>query len=311
MKHKPDISIVIPCFNAEKTVGATLDSILAQSYQDYEVIAVNDGSSDATGDILGEYTDKFTGRLAIVSQVNQGQTVAKNVGTAHASGRFVAFIDSDDMWAPEKLSRQIEFLEHNSHVGLCYTNGYYIDEQNNRIEEVGVSPDYRGRCFQKLLMGNNMVASSVMVRTEVLDKVGWFDEELRACENWELWTRIAQSYEIDYIDEPLTYYRQHDDNMMRDIDKMRKYRLMVIEKNHLRYKHIELDIDKFTKDAYFMAYSFFGGNYLWELDIKKARKDLLKAIRLNPTAISCYRMFIKSLLGEKLIHHLRSLKARF
>ncbi len=299
------VSIIMPVYNGERFIGEALDSILMQSYKNFELIVINDGSTDNTLEILQQYKTRFDERLLIINQPNQGQVVAKNKGLNLARGDFISFLDSDDRWHPRKLESQIDLLLKNPSVGLCYTEAVLIDERGNQIGYRTVNPSYIGKCFNKLIMGNCITASSVLLKRECIDKVGSFDTSLTACENWDLWLRISRISELKYIKKPLTYYRIHQEHMSKDLDKMRNARLQVLSK----YKNV-LPKDVY-KAALFKVYSHFAGSYLWNLQLVKARQDAYRALKIKPWFWSGYLILLKSFLGKKNLLFLRKLKKKF
>jgi len=306
----PRVTVIMPCYNSAGTLAATLDSLLAQTFSDYEVIAVNDGSIDATQAILERYAPHLGGRLRIMTQENAGQTVAKTRALEAARGDLVALLDSDDLWHPDKLTRQVAFLDEHAAVGLCYTDGFYVDQEGRNTGAYGVSPQLRGRCALALILGNDIVGSSVMFRRALVSQVGTFDSTLRACENWDLWTRIADTCAIDYLAEPLTFYRRHSTNMSRDLEKMRRYRLEVVDKNARRFAGHGPAFVVQLERARYEAHAAFGRYFLTALDTSNARRDLAAAIRLRPRAGQNYILFLKSLLGARGIKLLRAIKLR-
>jgi glycosyltransferase involved in cell wall biosynthesis len=180
MTNQPSVSVVIPCYNSESTFRETLDCALGQTYDNIQIVVINDGATDGTGDILASYGDRIT----FLTQKNSGQTVAKINGIEQSAGDYIAFLDSDDLWDPTKISHQVELVDSSPETGLCYTAGHVVDGSGTRMSAFFASPSHRGDCFEELLLQNDIVASSVMVRRAALDKVGTFDPELRACENW-------------------------------------------------------------------------------------------------------------------------------
>jgi glycosyltransferase involved in cell wall biosynthesis len=305
MKNKPRVSVVTPCYNSAATVRETLDSALAQTYGNIEIIAVNDGSKDETGEILASYGD----RIKVLNQENAGQTVAKINGIAAATGDYIAFLDSDDLWDPTKIAHQVALMEFSPEMGVCYTAGHVIDGTGNRISSFFGSRSHRGECFEELLLNNDIVASSVMVRRAAIDKVGNFDPDLRACENWELWTRIASEYLVDCVDQPLTFYRKHGSNMSSKIGHMRDYRLMVVAKNEARYGGRSARIDRVLKLAYYRAHISFGKVYLGQLSLPEARAELARAIRRRPFELKTYGWYLQALLGAGFLRRLRRTKS--
>ncbi len=304
MTNDPSVTVVIPCYNSASTLRETLDSALGQTYDNIQIIAINDGSTDETGDILTAYGDRIT----VLSQQNSGQTVAKINGIAQATGDYIAFLDSDDLWDGAKISRQVALMESSPETGLCYTAGYDIDGSGARMSPFFASPSYRGNCFEELLLQNDIVASSVMVRRDALDRLGVFDAELRACENWELWTRIASEYLVDCVDEPLTFYRKHGSNMSSKIGHMRDYRLRVVAKNEVRYAGRSAEIDRILQLAYHRAHISFGRVYLGQLSLGEARAELSRAIRRRPFDLRPYGWYVQAMLGAGFLRRLRRTK---
>tara|TARA_R110002110_G_scaffold415858_2_gene658592 strand:- start:29315 stop:30265 length:951 start_codon:yes stop_codon:yes gene_type:complete len=301
------VSIIMPCYNCEKTIEKTLRSIYEQNFTNFHLYCINDGSTDNTAEMLEHYAQSKP-NISILHKDNAGQTAAKNDGLKIAQGEYIAFIDSDDLWHSSKLMKQVQLLDKNNKIGLCYTNGFYINETGQQQELIGVSDDLTGQCLDQIILGNAIVASSVMIRKSILDKVGLFDERLSACENWELWTRFASQSELASIDEPLVFYRRHANNMSHNLDKMRKNRLAVIAINKQLYQHDLKYHKKIIRDAYYTAYKFFGENYLWTLQVKKARPDLLRALCYKPWNKNIYMMIMKTLLGKKLLSKIRQFK---
>lgn len=298
MENRPKVSVIIPCYNASATIRETLKSIKKQTFKDYEVIAVNDGSTDDTDNILASYAEKLNGLLKIITQINQGQAVAKNVGIRNSKGQFIAFLDSDDLWAPDKLEYQLAYMESRPHIGLCYTEGILINDKGDKIGVVNALSSHRGNCFDKLLIKNNIIASSVMIKREILDRVGLFDEDFKACENWDMWIRISKVSQIEYIDRPLTYYRVHPKNMSKNIDKMYDYRVKIIDKYLPKTNRDPLILEKRSM-ALFFTYLAFGKQHIENLELRKARNNIIQAIKLRPYEMICYRLYFRTLFGVK------------
>ncbi len=304
MANDPGVSVVIPCYNSASTLRETLDSALGQTYGNVRIVAINDGSTDETGEILAAYGDRIT----VLSQRNSGQTVAKNSGIAAAEGDYIAFLDSDDLWDEAKIGRQVALMEASPETGLCYTAGHVIDGSGARLSSFFGAPSHRGNCFEALLLHNDIVASSVMVRRAALDRLGVYDPELRACENWELWTRIASEYRVDCVDEPLTFYRKHGANMSSRIGHMRDYRLRVVANNEARYAGRSARLDRVLKLAYHRAHVSFGQVYLGQLSLGEARAELWRAIRRRPLDLRLYGWYAQAMLSAGILRRLRRTK---
>lgn len=203
----PTVSVVIPTYNRETVLPRALDSVLAQTYGDFEVIVVDDGSRDGTAGVMAEYVRR-DGRVRYCRQSqNAGVSAARNRGIREAKGEFVAFLDSDDEWAPTKLERQIErFREANSEVGLVYCGVETVYGDGGGWTFV---PEHRGDVYRDLLLKNVIhTGSGAMVRRSVTQAVGYFNEEIPAIEDYEYWLRISRHYQFDYVQEALVRY--HD-----------------------------------------------------------------------------------------------------
>ncbi|MGB3655167.1 MAG: glycosyltransferase [Rivularia sp. (in: cyanobacteria)] len=206
----PCCSIIIPAYNAIKYLPETLESVLKQTFTEFEVLIINDGSSDNIVEWFGNVTDP---RVKLTSQQNQGVSAARNTGIAEAKGEYIAFIDADDLWEATKLEKQLQCLKNNPSLGLVHTAMTLIDEEGKSLGRTFTS-NVEGDALKPLLEQNTIVTSSVIVRHSCLE-VG-FDNNLTSSEDWELWVRIASRYPFAFIKEPLVYYRQHPNNTTKN-----------------------------------------------------------------------------------------------
>lgn len=190
LDHTPLISVVIPAYNAAAYLPATLDSVLLQNFSNYEIIVVNDGSPDTPE--LEKALQPYFGKLRYIKQENRGPSSARNTGIRAARGKYVAFLDSDDIWLPKHLANQMAMLESNPSLGLVYANGVQIRDER----PIGVSFDRTPQSlpvnFDSLLREQSTVnTSSAVVSRDALVKAGMFDEQFRRCEDYDLWLRLA------------------------------------------------------------------------------------------------------------------------
>lgn len=304
---KTKIAVIIPCYNAQATINKTLESIFEQTYTSFTVYIVNDGSTDNTLDVINDFKQRYAEKIHIITQHNQGQAVARNKGIQESKEPYIAFIDSDDLWHPEKLQKQLKFLKSHVDIGLCYTQALEIDEKENEIGVILINPSYKDKCFPYLILSNNIVASSVIVKRSVIAQVGLFDTSLNACENWDLWLRISQKFSIDYLDEPLTYYRIHTNNMSNNSDRMYQNRKKVLEK-HLLTLHSKDKLNNLTAKAFHKHHKLYGLQLVEELRLSEARRELIKAMCYNKLDIQSYKILLKTLLGKKIFLLARKLR---
>ncbi len=219
------VSVIIPTYNRGWIVKEAVDSVLNQTCKACELIAVDDGSTDNTASILNRFGDK----LRIVRQENKGVSAARNKGIEVSSGNLIALLDSDDLWLPQKLERQISFFQMNPGALICQTQELWI-RNGRRVNPGKRHKKLSGMIFEPSLNLCLISPSAVMFRRELLDRVGWFDENLPACEDYDLWLRVASRYPVYLIDEYLTVKRGgHHDQLSRS-PMLDRYRIEALKK---------------------------------------------------------------------------------
>ncbi|MEW5767211.1 MAG: glycosyltransferase [bacterium] len=308
----PKVSVVIPTYNAAAYLPEAIDSVLAQTFQDYEIIVVDDGSTDNTREVLAPYQD----RIRYIHQENAGPSPAKNKGIKEARGEFVAFLDADDIWLPEKLALQMEVFENDPEVSLVHANVVRFGENWTELEEAQwqeriASPRRRftGYIFQPLLMQNLICTSAAVVKKSCfLDdgEVGFFDQELVRAEDHDLWLRIARKYKIGYVDRLLVRHRDHHGTLSENIDAFYEARFLVFNR-HVKYLE-PAQRDKLIKKKWRQLYFMHGYEYFEAGDLKGARTRFLKAIKsgpFNPRAIIYYLLTFLSSPLVNLIKRIR------
>ena len=218
--------MIIPAYNRGWIIQEAIDSVLDQDFSDYELIVVDDGSGDNTLEILGAYGKA----IAVLHQSNKGVSAARNRGIAEASGRFIAFLDSDDLWLPGKLATQVKFFEENADALINQTQEIWI-RNGLRVNPKKRHHKFSGMIFERSLALCLVSPSAVMLKKNLFDTVGVFDEHLPACEDYDLWLRISCRYPVHLIDSPLIIKRGgHDDQLSKaaGLDKYRIQSLMNI-----------------------------------------------------------------------------------
>ena len=225
IEKKPQVSVIIPTYNRARIIKEAVDSVLAQDFKDFELIVVDDGSTDNTSSVLAPYGDD----IRIHFQENKGVSAARNRGIAEASGQFIAFLDSDDLWLPQKLTTQVEFFNQTPDALICQTEEVWI---RNGIR---VNPKKRhkkpsGMIFEPSLALCLVSPSAVMIRRELLDSAGGFDETLPVCEDYDLWLRISSRFPVYLIEIPLIIKRGGHDDQLSKGSGLDKFRIKAIEK---------------------------------------------------------------------------------
>jgi len=212
----PTASIIMAAYNHAEYIGAAIDSILAQTWQDYELVVVDDGSVDRTKEIVSRYGEP----IHYVYQENQGQGGARNTGIAHARGKYVCFLDDDDLWLPNYLQTVMSVLEARPEVGALYAACQMIDSSGNRLPQTisrVVPPE---RMYDTLVEGGWFPPLVVTVRKAVLDAVGPLDVSLRGTDDWELWLRVARQHVFLGIPDVVALYRIHEGGLSANVEHM-------------------------------------------------------------------------------------------
>lgn len=202
----PLISVVIPAYNAEKTIKSTVESVLNQSFSDLELLVINDGSKDSTLDILSNIKDS---RLKVFSHPNSGPQFSRNRGIKEATGEYISFLDADDLWTLDKLESQFNALQTNPEAAVAYSWTNWIDE-SDRFLRRGSYTSATGNVFTKLLLIDFVESgSNPLIRRTALDAVGDFDESLVGGQDWDMWLRLAAKFPFTVVPSPQILYRKY------------------------------------------------------------------------------------------------------
>lgn len=221
------VSTLMPVYNGAAYVGQAIESVLAQREVDVELIVIDDGSTDDTPQILAGFGD----RIRVLRQSNAGHVKARNNGARIATGEWLAFLDADDEWLPDKLIKQLARTDQRTQV--VYTERMNFGEVERLTTKQSDSQELlEGDIFEPLLThGNFVTVSSVLIRRDVFDQLGGFEESLLVCEDWDMWLRYtAQGGHIGVVREPLTRYRWHSGAMTRNLRRMLEGRLQVVDR---------------------------------------------------------------------------------
>jgi len=191
----PRVSVTIPVYNAERFISETIESVISQTYTDWEIVAVDDGSKDGSLEILRAFEKRLPEKIRVFSKKNSGVALARNTGIEGSKGEYIALLDHDDLWMPGKLERQVKLLDSNKEIGLVYSDAYLFRERESRTRTAfSTLKPFRGRVFDKLLWENFIVVSTAVIRREAFNKVGMFDPKYRICEDYDLFLRVAGQY---------------------------------------------------------------------------------------------------------------------
>lgn len=222
---QPLVSAIIPTFNRGWIVAEAVQSILAQDYEPLEIIVVDDGSTDNTIEILEPFMDKIT----LLKEENRGVSAARNLGIKKSKGEFVAFLDSDDLWLPKKISCQVDFFNANPEAVICQTQEIWI-RNGKRVNPKKKHKKLSGMIFEPSLHLCLVSPSAVMMTRSFFDITGYFDETLPACEDYDLWLRTAVSHPVFLIDKPYIIKKGGHGDQLSARHSLDKYRIRAIEK---------------------------------------------------------------------------------
>ena len=223
----PKVSVIIPTYNRLPMLKEAVDSVLAQDFEDFELIVVDDGSTDGTS----EEIEKYGGRVKLLRQPeNRGVSTARNRGILRARGKYIGFLDSDDLWVKGKLKTQVTFLDNNPQYPLCYTDEIWI-RKGKRVNPKIKHAKYSGWILEKCLPLCIISPSSALMRKIVFKKVGLFDEVLPVCEDYDLWLRITARFPVFFIHRKLIIKRGgHPDQLSNRSWGNDRYRVVALEK---------------------------------------------------------------------------------
>jgi glycosyltransferase involved in cell wall biosynthesis len=257
----PKVSVIIPCYNAMPYLSETVDSVLRQTYTNFEIIIIDDGSSDKTVEWASQLTDP---RIKLISQENKGAAGARNTGIANSQGEYIAFLDADDLWEPTKLEKQVQCLDKNSSVGLVHTWIAFVDAHGKPTGKI-MTTDGEGNIWKQVAEYNPVrCGSTSMIRRCCFETVGLFDQSLRFVEDWDMWIRIASRYTFGLVKEPLVCYREHPNNKSKNYEKLLQSLCQIIEKS---FQSVSPELLYIQKRAYGRAYlhaawrAFYAHNY--------------------------------------------------
>ena len=305
---RPLVSAIIPVFNGAQYLAKAIDSVLAQTYSPIEVIAIDDGSTDESPEILAGYGDK----ICCIRQVNRGVGAARNRGILAARGEYVAFLDQDDWWYPQKIERQLAALA-NSDVGFVHTHTVYFDDVTQTfcppLDPEAKPEEYVGWCFEKLLFGNAICNSSVLVRRELFAQVGLCDPiiEGNTVQDYDLWLRLSQVTPFAYVGEPLTVFRLHSHQGTSNHRMMLREQIKVLQR---RLPGLPSALRHSVARRLARLYDLLGSYELDYHDHRAARWAFRQSFRWEPHLRSLCLWFV-TFLTPRDVAKLRSLYARW
>ncbi|MGB6298835.1 MAG: glycosyltransferase family A protein [Rivularia sp. (in: cyanobacteria)] len=274
------VSVIIPVYNGENTILQTINSVQNQTFPDWELIVINDGSTDESLKLLKEINDE---RLKIFSYENGGLSVARNRGITHATGEYIAFLDADDLWTSDKLELQLEALEKNQKAGVAYSWTYFMEETEEYCH-TGRKLFFEGNVLPNLLTDNFIASgSNPLIRRQAIESVGDFDPAVSGAADWDYWLRLAINWEFVVVAKPQIFYRLSSSSMSSKVEFMEECQLKVIER---AFRSLPRELQALKNQSIASIYEYSLELYLTRTSdikaIKKAEKTLFKTLKIYP-----------------------------
>lgn len=305
------VSVIIPVHNGANFVARAINSVLDQTILEWELIIVDDGSTDATPQVVKTFTDS---RVKYVYQSNQGPNAARNAGIRISQGKNIAFLDADDWWLPAKLQAQLDRLSEYPEAGLVYCSTLLVTPDGELI--LGEWALVEGNAFKPLLFKNIVSgsASSIMIPKKVFERVGLFDEDFRRVEDWEMWLRIAATFPFAAVHQPLVYVTNRPGSNGKDCFAMHASQLAVLEKAFGSYA---ADYVHLRREALAAAHASAGRSFSTFNMYAESRAAFRQSLSLKPWNPGIYARWLLTFLGptinqqgRRLMHRLLAWQTR-
>jgi glycosyltransferase involved in cell wall biosynthesis len=284
MTYLPRVSVIIPTYNHAQYIGRAINSILGQTFKDFEIIVVDDGSTDSTKDIVSSYPNP----VKYLRQDNRGPSTARNAGITASRGEFVAFLDSDDYFMKRNLEIKMSFLESNPRADWIYSDWQYVDDEGSPVKKGSSKFKYSekkltGEIFEELLRSRNFISPcTVVIKRSVLEDVGHFDTLIPSQEEYDLWLRISLKYPAYYIDKVLVFVTLHPKSLSTDFTKWVNGNAVIVEKLKDLIPHDFRDREKLLDKMLADRHTFIGRHFLQKGQFNEAINEFWQSIKRLP-----------------------------
>jgi glycosyltransferase involved in cell wall biosynthesis len=291
--ENPLVSIIMPTYNNAHFLPESLAAILKQTFRDFEIIIVDDGSTDDTETVVQPYRSS----IRFFRKENGGPAAARNLGIKNANGQLIAFLDADDLWLKDKLEIQVNYLNENPAVGLVFTDAVRFDAEGkfrpSFRETYGYVPSEK--MFEQLLFDHFIAMSSVMVRRRCLEDVGLFDESLTGAEDYNLYLRLAKKYEFGFLDNVMVHVRLHGASLSDNLEQMCEDEIKNLDKIVGLFPDAEIPKRKLAG----RIYARFGRYYFSQQRFAEARDCFTKAFLHAPLQVETWPFFFLASLPQE------------
>lgn len=289
--HRPLVSIITPTYNRADFIGEAVDSVLVQTYPNFEFLIVDDGSDDNTSEVLAPYLSDS--RVKLFRQENQGQSVARNLALAEAQGEFICFLDSDNYWPKEKLEQQVRLFEAHPETDVLYGDNVIINEDGRELSRKNMSR-YSGCIARQMIKDNCVAMNTTMARRRCFDEMGGMSGKRRVADDYDLWLRLSAKYLFRYEPEYWAWYRVMEDQISSD--KTRRFKV----NEEIIYDFRRDFPDALSGKEFDLGFAHFylrKGRYLGSIGNKTGgMKEIVKAIQYAPFEYGVWRSFFAVLL---------------
>lgn len=303
-EKQPKVSIIMPTYNRANLISRAIKSSLRQTFENFELIVVDDASTDNTSEVIKSFEDKRIKYIKFAVNTGKSGNLARNEGIKRSSGEFIAFLDDDDEWMPKKLEYQLSAFESGpENLGVVTCDALWLNDVNGTISAPGLCRELRGNMFDELIRHGGIYMVTMMVKKVCLDDVGLFDEKIPALGDFELAIRLSKKYNFDFIKHPLVMIHSHGNtHTTKNVGRMLESHQYILNKY----------IDEFSVRP--AAYSFFlsgiGHFYCLSGNAKLGRQHLYKAVRLSPSRITYLGQLILALCGWRIYTLATNIRAK-
>jgi glycosyltransferase involved in cell wall biosynthesis len=306
-QRAPRVSVVIPTYNSARFLREAIQSVLNQTYSDFEVVIIDDGSTDDTESVVRSFGE----RVSYVKQPNRGVSAARNQGIRDAKAEYVAFLDSDDIWLPNKLAEQIPLLEQDPELGLVYSDWAVVPEHGEAepsfLKKV---PGSSGHVFEALLQWGFILTSGTVVRRACLDEVGYFDETLSIAQDYDLWLRISYRWKVALVSKSLLIKRNWDGNLSSNFLKTATERIALFKKVLKDFPDITPRHRQLVRHQLSLSYWDVGYDQFEHLLLGQARKNFALSLTCNWKNMRALGYLAVSCLPGTFANTVRAVKRR-
>lgn len=284
------VSVIIPTYNREKLISETVQSVLDQTFSDFELIIIDDGSTDGTEDVVNSFLDD---RIKYIYQTNSGRSHARNHALNMARGRYITFLDSDDLYLPDKLQLQVDFLDTHPEFGMVYASAYCMDEAGELLSD-SYKATVSGQIYKDIAfyVPVTITLPTVMARREVFDKVGGFDEKMDRFEDTDMWRRIAKEFLVGAIPNFTCKLRTHDGNSLAGQDPINIFAAIIFYIDKIFAENNSIDSSELHTGASNLCLFYARAFLTLPSTVKLGRKLLVKSIQYKP--ITVFRLLFLS-----------------